>query len=309
MTTRAPKAIYYPESDGKPMAETPVHRDEMMRLIQILQHRYADRDDVYVSGNMMFYWVEGNPRISASPDVFVVFGVPKLPERRVFKVWEEAAPVVVFEITSRSTRREDFNRKKDLYQGLGVREYFLYDPLAEYLRPALQGFRLVDNAYVPLATGHDSIESDVLGLRFVTEYRRIRVFDRDSKAELLDPETMAIVATATALSESRRAEAEAQRAETQARRAEAETLRAEAEAQRALASARQAEVEAQRAEAETRRAEAEAQRAETEARRAERALGRAAEEAQRADAEAAARQAAEARTAELEAQLRRRDQS
>src|SRR4051812_41650847 len=104
MTTRTPRAVYYPDGDGKPMAETPDHRDQMIRLIQILQDRYADRPDVYVSGNMMFYWVEGNPKISASPDVFVVFGVPKQRDRRVFKVWEEAAPNVVVELTSRSTR-------------------------------------------------------------------------------------------------------------------------------------------------------------------------------------------------------------
>ena len=96
--------VYYPESDGKPMAESDLHRDEMVRAIQTLQDAYAGRPDVYVSGNLLLYYEEGNPRASVAPDVMVVFGVPKLPLRRVYKLWEEgAAPSVVIEITSPST--------------------------------------------------------------------------------------------------------------------------------------------------------------------------------------------------------------
>ena len=66
--------IEYPSSDGKPMAETPVHRDVMIDAIQILKRRYANRSDVYVSGDMLMYYEEGNPRKSVAPDVFVVAG-------------------------------------------------------------------------------------------------------------------------------------------------------------------------------------------------------------------------------------------
>ena len=48
---------------------------------------------------------------------------------------------MVFEITSRGTRLEDLGTKRALYAMLGVREYFLYDPLGEYLQPPLQGYR------------------------------------------------------------------------------------------------------------------------------------------------------------------------
>ena len=47
-TAVAPRVIEYPSSDGKPMAETPVHRDVMIDAIQILKRRYANRSDVYV---------------------------------------------------------------------------------------------------------------------------------------------------------------------------------------------------------------------------------------------------------------------
>jgi hypothetical protein len=61
MATKA-RIIHYPDSDGKPMAETPIHRDNMSDLIGTLSHRYAKEKNVYVSGNMMMYYVKGNPR-------------------------------------------------------------------------------------------------------------------------------------------------------------------------------------------------------------------------------------------------------
>ena len=51
-TIQAVPSIFYPESDGKPIAETEVHRDLMMDFIQILKHYYRDREDVCISGNM-----------------------------------------------------------------------------------------------------------------------------------------------------------------------------------------------------------------------------------------------------------------
>ncbi len=80
--------IYYPESDGKPMAETDVHRDQMNYLIETLKVHFQSRSDVYVSGNIMFYYEEGNPRKVFSPDVMVSFGVSG-ELRRTYKLWEE----------------------------------------------------------------------------------------------------------------------------------------------------------------------------------------------------------------------------
>ena len=45
--------------------------------------------DVYVWGNMMLYYVEGDRRKHVSPDVFVVRGVPKRPERDYYLTWKE----------------------------------------------------------------------------------------------------------------------------------------------------------------------------------------------------------------------------
>src|SRR6266851_3070203 len=95
----------YPTSDGKPMAETDWHRILMTALIQTLDAWYAKNKKVYVSGNLLIFYEQGNKRKHVSPDVFVVKGVAKNP-RPNFLVWEEKkAPDVVIELTSSSTRR------------------------------------------------------------------------------------------------------------------------------------------------------------------------------------------------------------
>ena len=141
--------VFYPESDGQPMAESDVHRDLMIDLIAMLREYFHDDPQVYISGNLLLYYQEGNPRRSVAPDVFVVKGVPG-GRRRIYKLWEEGQPPdVVFEVTSPSTRGEDLRTKHDLYARLGVTEYFLFDPLGEYLRPPLQGHQLTQR---PLPT-------------------------------------------------------------------------------------------------------------------------------------------------------------
>ena len=111
-TTTLPPApaaadVCYPESDGQPVAETDVHRTLMFELIGMLQTFFRADPHVYISGNLFVYYQEGDPRQVVAPDVFVVQGVRNQP-RRIYKLWEEGeAPAVVFELTSRSTRRED----------------------------------------------------------------------------------------------------------------------------------------------------------------------------------------------------------
>jgi Uma2 family endonuclease len=178
MATKS-RTIHYPESDGEPMAETPVHRNNMADLIGTLGYRYAKEKKVYVSGNMMMYYVKGNPRKSVSPDMFVVFGIPKLPEREVYLVWKEGkGPDVAFEITSKSTRKEDTVFKKELYQDvLKVKEYFLFDPYAEYLDPPLQGHRLRRGRYQDIQSVKGRLPSEMLGLHLERAGHQLRLYD------------------------------------------------------------------------------------------------------------------------------------
>ncbi len=185
-TSRRGKAVHYPESDGKPMAETDVHWHAMADLAYQLQHRYRDRDDVYVASNNLVYYVEGDPRKRFSPDVYVVFGIVPGP-RRVYKVWEEGRPPnVVFEVSSRATWREDLGAKKQRCAQLGVDEYFLFDPERDYLDDALVGHGLVDGRYEPIEPEPDgAVVSPALGLRFQVDGNQLRVYDAATGERLL----------------------------------------------------------------------------------------------------------------------------
>ena len=141
----------YPESDGKPMAETDIHRNLMIEIIGILDDWFKNHPDVYVSGNLLLYYQEGQPKKSVTPDVFVALGVEKA-ARRTYRLWEKGkGPDFVLELASESTYRHDLGEKKDLYaQVLGVKEYYLYNPDGQYLPSPLLGFRLAGEIYTPI---------------------------------------------------------------------------------------------------------------------------------------------------------------
>src|SRR5207248_5197585 len=63
------RKIDYPTSDGRPIAETDWHRDLMTAVIAMLQMWYAKARRVYVSANLLLYYVPGNKRKHVSPDV------------------------------------------------------------------------------------------------------------------------------------------------------------------------------------------------------------------------------------------------
>lgn len=167
----------YPESDGKPMAETDIHRQLLSDLIGALETFFQNQPDLYVSGNLLIYYVEGNPKKRIAPDVFVARGVEKR-QRRIYKLWEEGiAPQVVIELTSRQTWREDLQEKWRLYEELGVEEYFIFDPEYDYLDDPLVGYRLKDGKYKVRGARDRRLRSKVLGLELVDTGDTLRLFD------------------------------------------------------------------------------------------------------------------------------------
>jgi len=205
------------------MAETDVHRQDMVDVIETLGHHFAHDPNVYISGNLLLYYEEGNRRKHVSPDVLVSFEVPKEPPRDYYLVWKEGkAPDVVIEITSKSTKREDKKTKKELYRDvLEVTEYFQFDPTEDYLKPPLQGFRLVEGEYLPIQPVNGRLPSQVLGLHLERDGKELRLFDPVTglrllkQAERIEAEKRLREAAEAARDEERRlresAEAERQR--------------------------------------------------------------------------------------------------
>jgi Uma2 family endonuclease len=237
------------------MAETDWHRDLMAVLIAILKTYFAQDPLVYVSGNLLLFYKPGDKRRHLSPDVFVVKGVPKRP-RPNYLVWEEGkGPDFVIELTSSSTRHEDVKRKFALYQDtLRVQEYFLFDPLGDYLAPPLRGYRLHRGKYRPIRPVKGRLPSKVIGLHLERYGRVLRLYDPATGGWLPDPE------------EARQQAEEARQRAEEARRQEAEARQQEAEARRRAEEARRQEAEARQQEAEARRQAEEARRRAEEAR-------------------------------------------
>jgi Uma2 family endonuclease len=188
--------VTYPDSDGLPMAESDVARDYLIYGVEALDSYFQENLNVYVSGNLFIYYEQGNPKAVVAPDVFVVFGVEKK-KRLSYKTWEEEGkvPDLVLEITSKSTVSEDRGTKRGLYAYLGVKEYFQYDPTADYLKPSLQGFRLIEGNYLSIPeqihSNRLSVYSETLGLELWLEANgEMRFYDPKTGTKLLSPREM-----------------------------------------------------------------------------------------------------------------------
>ena len=185
--------IVYPEEDGEPLAETDFQAIPLIYAVSALRARYAEREDIYVGGDMLLYYRMNLPQFSVAPDVFMVDGVQGNHRRRSWFTWREgAAPAFVMEIASDSTWRYDGAGKRAIYAEIGVTEYWRFDPTGECFSPALVGERLVDGVYQPIevAEGDDGIlrgYSDVLGLDIcVLPDLELRLYDPEREEWLLN---------------------------------------------------------------------------------------------------------------------------
>ncbi len=178
-------SIEYPSSDGEPMAENKWQYVAMTDTVSVLENRFLDRPDVYVGGDMLMYYRMNDNATRVAPDVFVVFGAAGKHFRDSWIVWREGkAPDFVMEVASPSTWRRDAEEKRDIYAGMGVTEYWRFDPTGEHFTPELVGERLVGGVYqtIPLETDGDSVlrgRSDVIGLDICARPGlELRLYDR-----------------------------------------------------------------------------------------------------------------------------------
>ena len=65
LTKKYESEIEYIESDGKLLGETDKHRRLILYLIFALDTFFRHKKDVYVSGNLMMYYTEGDPAKSS----------------------------------------------------------------------------------------------------------------------------------------------------------------------------------------------------------------------------------------------------
>ncbi|NJK64461.1 MAG: Uma2 family endonuclease [Synechococcaceae cyanobacterium SM2_3_1] len=217
--------IIYPCEDGEPLAESYEHLQVLIATFYILT-AYLKGQQAVVLSDQFLYYVEGRPSARVAPDVMVIFNVAP-GGRGNYKIWEEGeVPSVIFEMTSESTRERDWGFKKNLYEQLGVQEYWLFDPKGEWISEQLQGYRLdAEGVYRRIQDRY----SQVLQLRLVVEGELIGFYRQDTNERLWPPNEF----SAALDQEKQRADQEKQRADQEKQRADQEKQRADQEKQRA----------------------------------------------------------------------------
>ena len=112
------------------MAATGFHAEQISNFFDQLSRYFAINPHIYVGIDHFIYYREGDLTKFVAPDVYVVLGVDKFPQRRSFYTWSEGAvPAAVFEFLSDSTANQDRTEKVHLYlMDMGVPEYFIHQP-------------------------------------------------------------------------------------------------------------------------------------------------------------------------------------
>jgi Uma2 family endonuclease len=188
--------------------------------------QFVDDLEIFVGANLLWYPVEGKPKIRGAPDVMVAFGRPQ-GERGSYKQWVEGgiAPHVIFEVMSPGNRRAEMRRKFEFYERYGVEVYYVYDPF----KGTLEGW-LRRGSELKKVASMKGFVSPRLEIAFEPGKGPdgLTIIGRDGEPFATPVEISRRRAEAV-----RRFEAEQQRAEAERERAEAERKRAEAERERA----------------------------------------------------------------------------
>jgi len=245
-------------TDEEDMGQSPEQTqiiDELKSSIRQLLRERGERER-FVDSDAFFGWMQAEPLVRVSPDVYLLEREPPDPLPRSFQTWRDghAPPRLAVEIVSEDWQK-DYVQGPAKYAQLGVDELVVFDPgvaagrVEEEGRVTLQAFRrTADGLFVWSYAGDGPLACESLDAWLV-----VRMGPKGPRLRVArDPSGTDLVPTAeeAAEHEGERADREARRAEQEARRAEQEARRAEQEARRAEQAARLAEQEARRADEE-----------------------------------------------------------
>jgi Uma2 family endonuclease len=234
-----PPVVEYPEDNGEPMSEGTLQFRWIVTIVGGFRARYRNDPNVLVAGDLLWYPVEGNNKISRAPDAMIALGRPN-GDRRSYLQWLEGgiAPQVVWEVLSPSNRGSELAKKFAFYQKYGVEEYYIYDPdygkLSGWLRidgtlqpiPNIQGWTSPRTGVTMSLDGVTLVLIGPDGRRFLSFEELVAVAER-GEIERLAAVHAANAAQQLAEQQRLRVEQERQRAEQERQRAEQEHQRAE----------------------------------------------------------------------------------
>ena len=187
--------IEYPASDGEPMTESQRQYTPLTYTVAALDDHFRGQDDVFIAGDLLVYYQMNDNETRVAPGVFVVFGASGKHLRDSWQNWREGQPPhFVLEIASPSTWERDAGDKRRIYAGMGVTEYWRFDPTGECFNPALIGETLAGGQYHELPLQRDEsgmiwARSGLLGLDIcVLPGLELRLYDPAAGQWLLTPQ-------------------------------------------------------------------------------------------------------------------------
>ncbi len=201
--------VVYPCSDGEPMSDNTRQYEWIVRFKGGVE---AHCPDAFVAGNVLWYYVQGDPKQRIGPDVLVAFGRPR-GHRGSYLTWEEGGviPQVILEVWSPGNKWPERARKLTLYDKLGVEEFITYDPEDNEF---VVHERNANGALVEIDATNGWV-SPRMGIRFQPAETTLDVFGPDGKPlrfyqELVDDARKAEEDRAKAEGEREKAEARAE---------------------------------------------------------------------------------------------------
>lgn len=151
----------------------------------------------YCGSNQFFAWIEREPLVRVSPDVYVIDDPPAPPLPRMWQTWlpDHRPPRFAVEVVSEDWKK-DYDENPLKYAQLGVRELVIFDPDALQLkspgeRVPMQLYRRgEDGAFVRIDAGSGPVYSEELAAYLVVRKEgtvaRLRLA-RDSAGSELVP--------------------------------------------------------------------------------------------------------------------------
>ena len=222
--------IYYPESDGQPMAENTIQYRYLVLIKEGLEILFAHEPNVFIAGDLFWYPVEGDNETRLAPDVMVAIGRPK-GDRGSYQQWKEGdiAPQIVFEIWSPGNREPEKRKKFKFYERYGVQEYYTFNPD----KGILEGWLRREGKFRPIIVMHGWV-SPRLGIKFEVVNGELIIYRPDGQPFVTPLEIDEQRQEAEREADLQRWEAEQQRLRADQKTQEAEQQRLRAEKLEAL---------------------------------------------------------------------------
>ena len=181
---------------GDVVVKSWLHGDTGSMLYEALKQHFEGIEDVFVTWDVKMLW--GIPGLSEpSPDIAVIRGFQRrgrdLKKLKTFNVVQEGVlPCFILEVVSpddSEVRRNDYEKKVEIYQAAGIPEYFILEPPQIQDVILLTGYRLgPDRIYrqiLPDADGFLLSETTHLLFGVAEDGETLRIINADNGEPLI----------------------------------------------------------------------------------------------------------------------------